>query len=125
MEHERPVVLVVDDDASNRTSICEHLRGNGFHSMGVNSAERAIALLDHGFATDLVFCDVGMPGDKDGYGLARWVGEHHPELPVILTTGKDDAPALPCSAEMLPKPYALDSVLAKIRQTLADHKVPG
>jgi DNA-binding NtrC family response regulator len=90
----------------------------------VNSAERAIALLDHGFATDLVFCDVRMPDDKDGYGLARWVGEHHPELPVILTAGRDEA-ALPCSAEMLPKPYALDCALAKIRQTLADHKVPG
>jgi DNA-binding NtrC family response regulator len=66
-----------------------------------------------------------MPGDRDGYGLARWVGEHHPQLPVILTTGKDDAAALACPAEMLPKPYALDGALAKIRQTLADRKVPG
>jgi DNA-binding NtrC family response regulator len=124
MEHERPVVLVVDDDTSNRISTCEHLRENGFHSLGVNSAERAIVLLDNGFATDLVFCDARMPGDKDGYGLARWVGEHHPELPIILTAGKDEA-ALPCSAEILPKPYALDSALAKIRQVIAGHKVPG
>ena len=28
-----------------------------------------------------------MPGRHDGYGLARWVVEHRPELPVILTTG--------------------------------------
>jgi DNA-binding NtrC family response regulator len=69
-----------------------------------------------------VFCDVRMPGEPDGYGLARWVGEHHPELPAILTAGKGEA-ALPCPAEMLPKPYALDSALAKIRQTLAGRKV--
>jgi CheY-like chemotaxis protein len=30
MEHERPVILVVDDDASNRTFVCEHLRGTAF-----------------------------------------------------------------------------------------------
>ena len=123
MEHERPVVLVVDDDASNRSFVCEHLRENGFHSLGVNSAERAITLLDHGFATDLVFCDARLPGAPDGYGLARWVGEHHPELPVILTAGKDDAADLSCPAEMLPKPYELDCALVKIRQTLAGSKV--
>jgi phosphohistidine phosphatase SixA len=28
-----------------------------------------------------------MPGTRDGFDLARWVQEHRPEIPVILTSG--------------------------------------
>jgi DNA-binding NtrC family response regulator len=122
MEHERPVVLVVDDDASIRAFVCDYLRENGFHSLGVNSAERAIALLGHGFAADLVFSDLRMPAECDGHALARWVAEHQPDLPVIQTTGQENAAADPCHAETLPKPYELDGALAKIRQTITGRK---
>jgi CheY-like chemotaxis protein len=28
-----------------------------------------------------------MPGERDGYGLVRWIAENRPDIPVILTTG--------------------------------------
>lgn len=34
---------------------------------------------------DLVFSDVNMPGPMDGLGLARWLHNYRPEVPVILT----------------------------------------
>jgi len=116
-----PVVLVVDDEPTIRAFLCEYLRENGFHSLGVSSADSAIRLLDLGLAADLVFSDVGMPG-IDGYGLARWVAEHRPDLPVILTTGdlgKENAAARLCHAEVMAKPYELESAVERIRQSIA------
>ncbi len=123
----RPVVLVVDDEAAIRAFVCEYLRDCGFHTLGVESADNAIRLLNLGLAADLVFSDVRMPGEHDGYGLVRWIAQNRPQLPVILTTGdvgKENAAAMLCHAgiEVLPKPYELDSAAARIRQTIARAK---
>jgi CheY-like chemotaxis protein len=121
----RPMVLVVDDEAAIRAFVCEYLRDNGFQTLGVGSADGAIHLLEHGLAADLVFSDVRMPGEHDGYGLVRWIAENRPDIPVILTTGdvgKENAATLLCHAEMLRKPYELDTVVARIRATIERRK---
>jgi len=121
----RPMVLVVDDEAAIRAFVCEYLRENGFHTLGVGSADGAILLLDSGLAADLVFSDVRMPGERDGYGLVRWMAEHRPGIPVILTTGdigKENAAALLCHTEILGKPYELDTAVSRIRTTLERHR---
>lgn len=121
-QEDRPIVLVVDDEAAIRAFVCEYLRDCGFHTLGIDSADQAIHLLNLGLAADLVFSDVRMPGVHDGFDLACWVQEHQPDLPVILTTGdigKTNAAKVPCHVEMLPKPYELDNAAARIRQTIA------
>ena len=39
---------------------------------------------------DLTIIDIGLP-DDDGFGLMRGVAELHPELPLVLISGRDDA----------------------------------
>jgi DNA-binding NtrC family response regulator len=118
-----PIVLVVDCEVTIRTYFCDYLRSFGFLGWGVESADNAIRLLDLGIAADLVFSDVRMPGRYDGLGLARWICEHRPELPVILTTGAiTRETALLCHAETLPKPYDLDSAISLIRQAIERHR---
>lgn len=117
----QPVVLVVDDEAAIRGFLCEYLRDFGFHALGVESGDSAVRLLNLGLAADLVFSDVRMPGRYDGFGLARWIAEHGPGLPVILTTGdigKENAAAMLCHAEILPKPYELESAVTRIRERI-------
>ncbi len=48
---------------------------------------RAIEQLRPGRDIDLVFSDVVMPGGMSGFDLARWVREHAPTVPVLLTSG--------------------------------------
>ena len=118
-----PIILVVDDEVAIRAFLCAHLRDSGFLAWGVDSADNAIRLLDLGLAADLVFSDVHMPGRRDGLGLARWVAEHRPELPVILTTGsmaKETASLY--HIETLPKPYELGSAVIRIRQVIERHR---
>ena len=118
-----PIILVVDDEVTIRAYLCAYLRDCGFMAWGVESADNAIRLLDLGVAADLVFSDVRMPGKQDGYGLARWVAEHRPDLPVILTTG---SPAREYAAlyhvETMAKPYELGSAVVRIRQAIERHR---
>ena len=75
-----------------------------------------------GFAVDLVFTDVMMPGVTDGFALARWLRENHPEIPVIVTSGDTEkitlAGELGEGVQFVPKPYDLDALTAQLRQTL-------
>ena len=74
---------------------------------------------------DLVFSDVRMPGQMDGCGLAGWILENRPELPVILATGdlgKANAAAGLTGIETFAKPYDFDAAVKKLRDTIFRRK---
>jgi CheY-like chemotaxis protein len=122
----RHVVLVVDDEPAIRAVLCEYLRDCGFHPLSAANGEEAVRLIERRVAIDLVFSDVRMPGAIDGYGLARWILDNRPDLPVLLVTGdlgKANAAAELCGAETLAKPYDFEVLARKIRETLAGRRV--
>ena len=45
-----------------------------------------MALLETGFEPDLLLTDVQLPGDIDGWLLARFFKDEIPELPVVYMT---------------------------------------
>jgi DNA-binding NtrC family response regulator len=71
---------------------------------------------------DLVLSDVTMPGEMNGFGLAKWIRETHRGLPVILCSGqarKADAARELCAQEpFFAKPYDLQKMLTQIHQSL-------
>lgn len=117
-DHRRHTVLIVDDEPVIRSFLCDYLNEAGFHALAVASGDEAARLLGQGVAIDLVFSDVRMPGTLDGFGLARWVTENKPGLPVLLASGdlgsKRDAAKACHGAEILPKPYDFHLVVRKI-----------
>lgn len=113
--------MVVDEEPVVRAFLCVYLRDCGYLTLSVESAEKAIALLAAKVAVDLVFSDVRMSGESDGYDLARWIAENRPGLPVILTSGdaaKENAANMLCSAEVLSKPYGFDHAVTRIRKRI-------
>ena len=119
----RFTVLVVDDEPAIRGVLCEFLRECGLQSLGAENADQALTLIRGGSAIDLVFSDVRMPGAMDGLGLARWILENKPELPVILTTGdlgtaNTDTGTGLSGVEIFAKPYDFDAAVKKIRSTI-------
>jgi len=116
---------VVDDEPAIRGVLCEFLSECGLHPLAAEDAAHAIAIIEQGAGVDLVFSDVRMPGAMDGCGLARWILEHKPELPVILATGdlgKANAAAGLTGIETFAKPYDFDAAVRKIRATIACRK---
>ena len=111
-----PTVLVVEDEVLVRMPIAEYLRDCGYNVLEAGSAGEAIHLVDANEPVDVVFSDVRMPGDMDGFGLARWIRDHHPELPVLLTSGYSAArDAEAAEMKLIEKPYSQAQVLNRIR----------
>jgi DNA-binding response OmpR family regulator len=123
--HTAPVILVVEDEVTVRFCLAEYLADHGFAIVEASDAAEAVAiLLTRGPPVDLVFSDVNMPGPMNGLGLAQWVHDHRPEVPVILTSGLPqkviEAKGLceETGETVLPKPYDLDEVEQRIRGLL-------
>jgi DNA-binding NtrC family response regulator len=119
----RYTVLIVDDEPVIRGFLYDYLSESGFNPLTVASGDEAVELLQKEISVDLVFSDVRMPGTLDGFGLAQWVMEHRPGLPVILASGdlgKVNA-TRELVAEIVPKPYDFDMVVRKMHAAL-DHR---
>ena len=124
----REVVLVVEDDVLIRMAIAEYLRDCGYKVIEAVSADEALAVLEHIEAKlDVVFSDIEMPGSLDGFGLSKWIRDHHPDLEVILAgtvpRAVNSASEL-CDKSPLPKPYEPQAVHHHIRRLLATRKSP-
>jgi CheY-like chemotaxis protein len=120
-------VLVVEDEVIIRLVIAEYLRECGYRvHEAVNADEAILILRAPEVSIDIVFSDVEMPGEMDGFGLARWVRANMPETQVILTSGAErsaDIAGTLCEAgPLLEKPYPTQDVLDRIRQLAAKAK---
>jgi DNA-binding NtrC family response regulator len=116
-------VLVVEDHFLTRWSVAEYLRRVGFQVIEAISVPEAKSVLSAGTRVDVVFSDVNMPGGEDGYLLAQWISEHHPNLPVLLTSGgPEDCAAYTQGAlrHFMPKPYEPDAIVARLRAMLGE-----
>ena len=126
-EERTPTILIVDDEPLIRMAISDFLQECGFKTLEAAHAAEAIQMINsYAVVLDLVFSDVSMPGAMDGFGLAQWIRQNRPELPVILCSGdtkKSDLALDLCSGEpFLAKPFDFKLVLAQIRQLLDKRK---
>jgi CheY-like chemotaxis protein len=117
-------ILVVEDEVLVRLVIANYLRECGYTVYEAVNASEAIAMLQAPeISVDVVFSDVQMPGEMDGFGLARWVRANKPGVQVILTSGVErsaDIAATLCEAgPLLEKPYPPQGVVDRIRQLVA------
>ena len=120
-------VLLVEDDEEVAALTGEMLDSLGFEVTRVASAAAALGALADGRAIDIVFSDVMMPGGSNGLDLAREVRRRRPDLPVVLTTGFENA-ARGAKAEgfdLLLKPYHAEVLSATLRARLAEARRPG
>jgi two-component system, LuxR family, response regulator FixJ len=123
----RPLVVVVDDDASVRRGLERLLRSAGY---GVETFASARAFLDRGDydrAGCLVF-DVRMPG-QTGLDLQKVLVEAGYDLPILFVTGHGDLPmaaqALKGGAvDFIAKPFDDDLFLEAVRQATIRGRQP-
>jgi twitching motility two-component system response regulator PilG len=81
--------LVVDDSTTIQKQIEVSLHALGVAAVCVDNAESAMAELDNN-SFDLVFLDVILPGDADGYQICKRIRRHptHKRTPVVMLTSK-------------------------------------
>lgn len=118
---EKRVLLVIEDDFSTRYTTALYLREIGYQVIEAASAAEAISVFSSGTYVDFVFSDINMPGALNGLGFAQWLAQHHPTVPILLTSG---APLDTSTVEkgtrqgFIVKPYFLDELDRRIKATL-------
>ncbi|MFZ2493568.1 MAG: PAS domain S-box protein, partial [Thermoanaerobaculia bacterium] len=114
-------VLLVEDDPAVSDGLVAVLDFEGVEVTVARSGAEAFASLSKGLP-DAVVLDVGLP-DMAGTEVYRHIARHHPQLPVIFSTGHGDPAALePYLAvphvAMLRKPYDTARLLEALEEVL-------
>jgi DNA-binding NtrC family response regulator len=122
-----PYALVVDDDPlimMDTTSILEDA-GFRFHE-AMTGDEAKLILQQHGESIILLFSDVDMPGDTNGFALARHTAEHWPAIEIVIASGHvmPKAGEMPEKATFISKPFNKHMVHEHLRKMLPDNKLP-
>ena len=102
-------VLVVEDETLIRMMLVDELEDAGFEVIEAENADAAMASLNGHPEIGVVVTDVRMPGSVDGLGLATWMRENRPSVPIIITSGFATPPDVqsinPAIAGIVAKPY--------------------
>jgi CheY-like chemotaxis protein len=78
-------ILVVEDDILVRMPIAQYLRDCGYKVIEASNSDEAMQVLLHQeTSVDVVFSDIEMPSEVDGFGLTKWIRQHRPGLDVLL-----------------------------------------
>ena len=115
------VILLVDDEAPQRTVLAGFLRKRGFEVLQASSASEALSEVS-ARTIDLVLTDLRMPGGS-GMDLLAGIRGVNPEVPVVVMTAFGTvASAVDAmkrgAADYLTKPIDLDELEVLIGRTL-------
>lgn len=111
-------ILVADDDQAVRESLRRSLIFNGYTVTLATDGAEALAKIESE-RPDLAILDVMMP-KRDGLEVCRELRSHGDDIPILLLTARDAVServaGLDAGADdYLPKPFALEELLARTR----------
>ena len=119
--NQRPLILVVEDEALVRMTLVDVLEDAGFRVIEAVNADEALQVLKAVSGIDAVVTDVEMPrGSINGFDLARRVRTDRQEIGVLIASGRA-APKpgdLPEWALFIGKPVHPDTLVQLIKRLL-------
>lgn len=116
-------VLVVDDEAAIRQIVRQTLAAHGYVTVEASNGREAIEVVESGRERiDLVLTDMMMPV-MDGAETARYLLEHHPDIPVVAASGLNANGGVTRVNELgishfIAKPFTTDALLRTLREAL-------
>lgn len=115
------VALVAEDEFLLRMEAADTLADAGYTVLEVASADAALRYLEEKDGVDLLFTDVNMPGDLNGFELSREVATRWPEITIIVCSGamRPETGDLPPKARFIDKPYSPALVHQVVRELRA------
>jgi CheY-like chemotaxis protein len=108
-------ILVVEDELLVRELVVDELRDAGFEVLEAETGAEAIERCREN-DPDVLFTDIRLPGNLDGWQIAERCREAKPSLPVIYATGYSDQTRMVPGAVLFKKPYRAVQIVAAIEQ---------
>jgi DNA-binding response OmpR family regulator len=117
-----PSVLLVEDDAFQRKAAEAYLVNHDLRVIAVENGAQMRRQISRAMP-DLVLLDVQLPGQEDGFALARWLRESNTRVGIIMLTAASDAVDKVLGLESgaddyVAKPYEPRELLARCKSVL-------
>ena len=87
---QQPSVLLVEDDAFQRKAAETYLGNHDLRVIAVENGAQMRRQVSRAMP-DLVLLDVQLPGQEDGFALARWLRESSTRVGIIMLTAAGDS----------------------------------
>lgn len=117
-----PTILLIDDEANIRRMVGALLSSEGYEVREAATGAEGVAIAAE-TEPDVALVDLMMPGTMDGIAVLGALREHHPDLPVVMMSGKaglaDAVRATKLGAfNFLEKPLTPEGVLLSLSSAL-------
>jgi DNA-binding response OmpR family regulator len=114
-------ILLVDDEEEFVTTLAERLELRGLQARAALNGEAALQMIEAD-TPQIVILDVMMPG-IGGFEVLRRIKAQHPQLPVILLTGrgstKEGIKGMQLGAfDYLMKPLNIEELIKKMQEAI-------
>jgi DNA-binding response OmpR family regulator len=119
---QQPSILLVEDDAFQRKAAETYLTNHNLKVISVENGMQMRRQISRAMP-DLVLLDVQLPGQEDGFALARWLRESNTRVGIIMLTACGDAVDKVLGLESgaddyVAKPYEPRELLARCKSVL-------
>ena len=115
-----PMIVLVEEEPSEREPIARHLREHGFAVEAVDDSDRALALLEKRSDIAGLVTDAHVPGKIDGFELAALVRKRWPKTAVVMMSGHSDASSgpVPEGGDFVSKPYLFSHLVPALNRLM-------
>jgi DNA-binding response OmpR family regulator len=125
-----PQILVIEDEQDIRDLISFQLKSEGYDVLAVESADKAVSIIERGEKIDLFIIDWMLPGAMNGLEFTKKLKTHkaYKELPIIMITAltqpENIVAGLDAGADdYMTKPFDLNVLQARVRVQLRGNQV--
>lgn len=119
-QRSKPMIVLVEDEPSEREPISRHLQEHGFAVDVVDNSDAALALLKKRSDIGGLVTDAHVPGKIDGFELAALVRERWPEIAVVMMSGHSDDSSgpIPEGGDFVSKPYLFSHLVPALNRLM-------
>lgn len=116
-------ILLVEDQEMVRMQLTHTLQSLGYVVSPAESVASAIAVLTQDDRINLVLTDIGLPGGRSGFDLAKKLETLRPDLPVIFMSGfietrEESGIELKIGQNFLRKPFRREELATLLQRSL-------
>lgn len=121
-----PAVLILEDEAFVRAIARMEFEDAGWRVFEAGDGAEALKALARNRDIELLFTDIRLPGDLDGWAVAEQARRTRPDLAVIYATGfTSEPPRLASGSLFFKKPYRLQEILDAAAGLALGRRGPG
>ncbi len=124
-------ILVIEDEQDIRDLISFQLKSEGHNVFAVESADKAVSILERGEKLDLLIVDWMLPGSMNGLEFTKKLRaqKNYKEVPVIMLTALTQADNIVSGLDAgaddyMTKPFDINVLQARVRVQLREQQLP-